>query len=132
MAFVILVSLSLSLANWYTNAKEGFEVAKKENKLVAFYFYSNHCPYCAQMEEFVLNQEKVQKKLENFVVVSLNISSDEGSMWARRLGTPGVPTLVFYDPKQEINLGAIFGSRPMGDILNLINGVCKRANIKPC
>lgn len=84
------------------------------------------------MEEFVLNQEDVQKKLENFVVIALNISSEEGGKWARKLGVPGVPTLVFYDPKGDKPLGALFGSRPRGEILNYINGICKKHSIKAC
>lgn len=114
LVLIILVGLSLAVAGWFNNVKEGLEIAKKENRPVAFYFYGSHCPYCAQMEEFVLNQEDVQKKLNNFVVISLNISSDDGSKWARKFGVPGVPTIVFYDPKQDKTLGAIFGSRPRG------------------
>lgn len=132
LVLIILVGLSLAVAEWFNNVKEGLEIAKKENRPVAFYFYGSHCPYCAQMEEFVLNQEDVQKKLNNFVVISLNISSDDGSKWARKFGVPGVPTIVFYDPKQDKALGAIFGSRPRGEILNYINGVCKRTNLKTC
>ncbi|MFN3975652.1 MAG: thioredoxin family protein [Aquificaceae bacterium] len=132
LLLVILTGFSLAIAGWFNNVKEGLEVAKKENMPVAFYFYSNFCPYCAQMEEFVLNQEDVQRKLDKFVVISLNISSDDGSTWARRFGVPGVPTIVFYDPKQDKTLGVLFGSRPRGEVLNYINNVCKRANIKAC
>jgi thioredoxin-related protein len=128
----LILAVSTSFAVWFNKAKEGLEYAQQQDKLVAFYFYSNYCPYCAQMEEFVLNQEDVQKKLNNFVVISLNISSDDGSKWARKFGVPGVPTIVFYDPKQDKALGAIFGSRPRGEILNYINGVCKRTNLKTC
>ncbi|MDW8032297.1 MAG: thioredoxin fold domain-containing protein [Aquificaceae bacterium] len=124
--------LSFSLASWLNNPRQALETALKENRLVAFYFYSNYCPYCSQMEEFVLNQEDVQKKLENFVVVALNISSEEGGKWARKLGVPGVPTIVFYDPRQERPVGVLFGSRPRGEILNYINGICKKHNIKAC
>ncbi len=132
----VLVSLMattcISLAAWFNKASEGLEYAQKESRLVAFYFYSNHCPYCAQMEEFVLNQEDVQKKLENFVVISLNISSDDGSKWARKLGVPGVPTMVFYDPKQEKVLSILFGSRPRGEVLNTIQKICRMQNLKTC
>ncbi len=128
----LLLFIGIGLGGWFTNAEKGLEASKKENKPVAFYFYSKHCPYCAQMEEFVLNQEDVQRKLENFVVISLNIYSEEGSKWARKLGVPGVPTIVFYDPRQDKILGAIFGSRSRGEVLNLINGICKRTNLKTC
>lgn len=132
MVFIILLSLSIAVASWHNNAEKGLEIAKKENKPIAFYFYSNYCPYCSHMEEFVLNQEDVQKKLENFVFISLNISSDEGSKWARKLGVPGVPTIVLYDPKQDKTLGAIFGSRSRGEVIDFINSVCRKSNIKTC
>lgn len=128
----LFASFMMSFAGWFTDAGKGLDTAKAEKKTVAFYFYSNYCPYCTQMEEFVLNQEEVQKKLENFVVITLNISSSEGSRWARRLGVPGVPTIVFYDPEQDRVLGALFGSRPRGDILNFIQRICRRQNIKAC
>ncbi|MEN3028479.1 MAG: thioredoxin fold domain-containing protein [Aquificaceae bacterium] len=123
---------SFSLAGWFNNPKQAFEIALKENRLIAFYFYSNYCSYCSQMEEFVLNQEDIQKKLENFVVVTLNISSEEGGKWARKLGVPGVPTIVFYDPRQERSVGMLFGSRPKGEILSYINSICKKHNMKAC
>ncbi|QID32659.1 thioredoxin family protein [Pampinifervens florentissimum] len=128
----LILLVSTSFAVWFGKVSEGLEYAQKEGKPVAFYFYSNYCPYCAQMEEFVLNQEDVQKKLENFVVINLNISSDEGSKWARKLGVPGVPTMVFYDPKQEKVLGVLFGSRPRGEILNTIQKICRMQNLKAC
>ncbi|MCX8164345.1 MAG: thioredoxin fold domain-containing protein [Aquificaceae bacterium] len=128
----VFLGFSLGLADWYNNPRVGIEKAQKDNKMVAFYFFSNFCPYCAQMEEFVLNQEEVQKKLENFVVITLNISSEEGGKWARKLGVPGVPTMVFYDPKQDKPVGILFGSRPRGDVINYINGVCKKHNIRAC
>lgn len=65
-------------------------------------------------------------------MINLNISSDDGSRWARRLGVPGVPTLVFYDPKQERVLGVLFGSRPKGEVLNTIQRICTMQNIKSC
>ena len=127
-----VLSLSIGFAKWYANVNEGLEIAKRENKPIVFYFYSNYCPYCSQMEEFVLNQEDVQKRLENFVLISLNISSDDGSKWSRKFGVPGTPTMVFYDPKADRVLGAIFGSRSRTEINNFIMNVCKKANIKTC
>ncbi len=130
LGIVLLISIGFPL--WFNKVSEGLEYAQKESKPVAFYFYSNYCPYCAQMEEFVLNQGDVQQKLENFVVISLNISSDDGSKWARKIGVPGVPTMVFYDPKQEKVLGVLFGSRPKGEVLSTIQRICKMQNLKVC
>jgi len=36
--------------------------AVSENKLIAFYFKSQFCPYCSQVEEFVFSDEELSKK----------------------------------------------------------------------
>jgi len=106
--------------------------AISENKLVVFYFKSQFCSYCAQVEDFVFSDEEVFKKLSNFVFVELDIRSDEGSKLARKFGVPGTPTVVIYDPKTDKVVGLIFGSRPKEDYLKTINKACKLYNIKTC
>ncbi len=106
--------------------------AVSENKLIAFYFKNQFCPYCSQVEDFVFYDEEVSKKLRNFLFVELDIRSEEGSKLARRFGVPGTPTFVIYDPKQNRVVSLIFGSRPKEDYLNVINRVCKLYRIKTC
>jgi len=106
--------------------------AVSEKKLIAFYFKSQFCPYCSQVEDFVFSDEEVSKKLRNFLFVELDIRSEEGSKLARRFGVPGTPTLVIYDPKRDRVVSLIFGSRLKGDYLNVINKVCKLYGIKTC
>jgi len=106
--------------------------AVSENKLIAFYFKNQICPYCSQVEDFVFSDEEVSKKLRNFLFVELDIRSEEGSKLARRFGVPGTPTFVIYDPKQDRVVSLIFGSRPKGDYLNVINRACKLYSIKTC
>jgi len=113
-------------------ANEKINRAISENKLVVFYFKSQFCPYCAQVEDFVFSDEEVFKKLSNFVFVELDIRSDEGSKLARKFGVPGTPTVVIYDPKQDRAVSLIFGSRPKEDYLKTINKACKLYNIKTC
>jgi len=113
-------------------ANEKINRAISENKLVVFYFKSQFCPYCAQVEDFVFSDEEVFKKLSNFVFVELDIRSDEGSKLARKFGVPGTPTVVIYDPKTDKVVGLIFGSRPKEDYLKTINKACKLYNIKTC
>ncbi|WP_448588444.1 thioredoxin family protein [Thermocrinis sp.] len=124
----MLLSLSLSGAQ-----VEGvLEKARVLNKPVVFYFKSSFCPYCTQVEDFVLNDEEIYKKISNFTFVELDIRSEEGSKLARKFGVPGTPTLVVYDPKQDKVLGMIFGSRPKQDFMNVLTKACKFYNIKTC
>lgn len=106
--------------------------AVAENKLTAFYFKSQFCPYCSQVEDFVFYDEEVSKKLRNFLFVELDIRSEEGSKLARRFGVPGTPTFVIYDPKRDRVVSLIFGSRPKRDYLNAIDRACRLYNIKNC
>jgi thioredoxin-related protein len=111
--------------------EQTIQKAVSENKLIAFYFKSQFCPYCSQVEEFVFSDEEVSKKLGTFSLWSW-IRSEEGSKLARRFGVPGTPTFVIYDPKKDKVVSLIFGSRPKDDYLNVINRVRKLYSIKTC
>jgi thioredoxin-related protein len=126
---VLFAWVGFALANL---VEQTIQRALSENKLIAFYFKSQFCPYCSQVEDFVLYDEEVSKKLRNFLFVELDIRSKEGSKLARRFGVPGTPTFVIYDPKQDRVVSLIFGSRPKDDYLNVINRVCKLYSIKTC
>jgi len=133
----LINSLFLLLFAWVgfalANAVEQtIQMAVSENKLIAFYFKNQICPYCSQVEDFVFYDEEVSKKLRNFLFVELDIRSEEGSKLARRFGVPGTPTFVIYDPKRDKVVSLIFGSRPKDDYLNVINRVCKLYSIKTC
>jgi len=70
---VLFAWVGFALAN---PVEQTIQRAVSENKLIAFYFKSQFCPYCSQVEEFVFSDE------------------EEGSKLARRFGVPGTPTLV--------------------------------------
>lgn len=127
----ILLAINLSFANWYTKTEEGLQKARKEEKLVMFYFYSRGCSYCQQME-LIFGEEEVAKRMENLVVISLDIHSNEGRSWAYKLGVFGVPSYVFYNPKTEKVVSSGFGSMSPQSFVNLIQNACKVSSIKKC
>ncbi len=128
----LLVLCVVSFGGWFGSLKEGVEKAKEQKKPLVIYFYSKYCSYCRHFEEFTLSKDEVQNTLEKFVVVSLDISSEEGSQWARKLGVPGVPTMVVYDPVKDQRLGVLFGSRSGDDVVGFIKGICKKQSLKTC
>lgn len=76
LIFVLCFFLGFAGAgDWFSDPIRGIEYTKKEQKPVMFYFHSEHCPYCLQMETFVFADEKVSKYMDKFVVVSLNVDS---------------------------------------------------------
>jgi len=59
---LLLLAIGLVLATqdrWYPDLREGLEVARKQNKLVMFYFYEETCTYCKYMEDVVFVDPKV-------------------------------------------------------------------------
>ncbi len=117
--------------NWLTDFRKGVELAKAQGKEVLIYFYGEHCPYCWQMEEFVLGDPEVDRYIEErFVVVSL--SADEAKDLDRRFNVFGTPYFVIYDPESDRIILRIFGSRERDDFLNLLIKACKKSSLRRC
>ncbi len=116
---------------WVTDFRKGVEIAKAQNKEVLIYFYGEHCPYCIQMEEFVLGDPEVDRFIrERFVVVSIDASKSEELN--RRFGVFGTPYFVVYDPESDRIILKIFGSRERDDFLNLLIRACKKSSLRRC
>jgi len=129
----IMTVFSLVFAQgWFNSPGEGLKVAKEKQLPVIFYFYSEHCPYCKQMEEFVFSDEKVSRIMDRFVVISLDLFSEEGRLWARRFNAYGTPTFVFYDAKNDRVLNVVFGSRTKEDFTLILSKVCEKTGLKRC
>ena len=84
---------------WYPYP-EALALAQAHGRMVMVYFHSEHCPYCQQMNTFVLSDPGVSRLLEaRFVVASVSVDTPEGQELARRYRVPGTPTFVFLVPK---------------------------------
>ncbi len=135
MKLVVLVLIAFSSItlsqSWVTDFRKGVELAKAQKKEVLIYFYGEHCPYCLQMEEFVLGDPEVDSYIrERFVVVSINVT--ESQELDRKFGVLGTPYFVVYDPRSDKILYRIFGSRERDDFLNLLFKACKKSNLRRC
>ena len=137
LRFLTLLILGASILSysqtpvWVTDFKKGVEIARSQGKEVLIYFYGEHCPYCIQMEEFVLGDPEVDGFIsERFVVVSLDVS--ESAKLNRRFGVLGVPYFVVYDPKGDRIILRIFGSRERDDFLSLLMKACKKSSLRRC
>ncbi len=116
---------------WVTDFKKGVEIAKAQGKDVLIYFYGEHCPYCLQMEEFVLGDPEVDSFIrERFVVVS--IDAGEEKELDRKFGVFGTPYFVVYDPARDKIILKIFGSREREDFLSLLIKACKKSSLRRC
>jgi len=130
LLLVFLTFLSLLFSQeWFTKFDEGIKRAKEENKLALIYFYSDHCPYCHQVEEFVFGDEDVEKFLnKNFVVISVNINEE----LSEKFDVFGTPTFVIYDPIKGKVLAKFFGSLDAQTFLSMLTKVCNKSNVRRC
>lgn len=127
---LLLSAVSYGQGGWFTNYNAGLEEAKKRDKDLLIYFYSDHCPFCLYMEEFVLGDPEVDSFInENYVVVSLDVGDTD---LTTKFGAYGVPYFVFYDPKSDRILMRIYGSREREDFLNLLIRACKKSSLRRC
>ncbi|WP_018466188.1 thioredoxin family protein [Calidithermus timidus] len=110
---------------WYTYP-EASQLAQQTGRTLMVYFWRHGCPYCEQMNTFVLSDPAVSQALERcFVVASVDSQSPEGLALARQLRALGTPTFVFLAPRENSwkETGRLFGSRPRAQFLQELQQV---------
>ncbi len=113
---------------WYPYS-EAQALAQAHGRVLMLYFHSPHCPYCQQMNTFVLSDPGVSALLERaFVVASIGTETPEGQTLARRYRVPGTPTFVFLVPRGGTweEVGRLFGSRPRAQFLEELRQICAK------
>lgn len=106
---LIIVSLSLSLsaqklyneqANGEKQLTEALDQAKKESKHVLIQMGGNWCKWCLKFNEFVTNDNEINKVMnDNYVVLHLNYDKKDLAM-LERLEHPerfGFPVIIILD-----------------------------------
>lgn len=131
LGLIVWVHFWLSLAtaadfsHWYTYS-EASQLARQAGRTLMVYFWRHGCPYCEQMNTFVLSDPAVSQLLERcFVVASVDKESPEGIPLARQLRAVGTPTFVFlvYGEGSWKETGRLFGSRPRAQFLRELQRV---------
>jgi Thiol:disulfide interchange protein len=117
----------IALGAWY-NFKEGFNIAKAQNKPLMVYFYQDKCEDCKHMEMFTLSNQNVSKFMDNhFIVSSVDLNSNLGKALGRKLGVFGTPTSIFINPKSNTIIFKTFGDMNPKAFLKTLNYVCLNA-----
>ncbi len=129
--WTLLLGLALAapdFARWYP-LPQAQVLAQAHGRMVLVYFHSPHCPYCHQMNTFVLSDPAVSRLLEErFVVASVGTETPEGQELARRFRVPGTPTFVFLALRKGAweEVGRLFGSRPRAEFLQELRQMCAK------
>jgi len=108
--------------------EEARALARAYDRVLLLYFRSLHCPYCEQMETFVLGEPEVLDVLARcFVVGMVTKERPDGPPRFRAYRVAGTPAFVWLRPEGEafVELGRVFGSMPKVAFLEHLNRYCE-------
>ncbi|MEW5807168.1 MAG: thioredoxin fold domain-containing protein [Acidobacteriota bacterium] len=78
--------------------------ARKENKDIMIFFYTDWCAWCKAMDRHIFADKKVAEFLKNLVTIRINAEKGDGPTFVRRFKVDSYPTVVFLDSwGKEIN-----------------------------
>jgi thioredoxin-related protein len=106
----IVLSLNLligSVLNSDISYEKAIEIAKKENKKVLIFMYSQFCPWCEKMKKTTLSNKKVIEYINSrYIFVKLDTRMDE---YPPKLKPRFIPTTYVLDPNTEETIQEIYG-----------------------
>ncbi len=98
---------NLGKLSWYSNIKEAFSLAKKENKKVIIMVGEDSCRWCVKMKKRTLIDRQVQEKMKHYILVSIKRSDKEAVKFVPEFDG-NIPSFFFIDENKE-SMGSIVG-----------------------
>lgn len=95
-----LLTFSSANANWMTSYEDAQKLAIATNKLIVIDFWATWCRPCLKMDTDTWNKPEVQKMLNNFVPLKIDIDSNRSL--AQKYSANRIPYVVIIDPNGEI------------------------------
>ncbi len=85
--------------NWIYDEAEGFEIAKREDKLVMLDFYASWCAACNELDHQTYADPTVAERLDDYVNVKLDFTrtSETTKALTEKYQIPGLPVVIFTD-----------------------------------
>ena len=120
----------LNRLSWVDDIDLALKLALSENKLILIEFMADWCPPCKRMEKETFSNEKVVKKLNEFILVKINIDNQqeiaqEFNGNAKKYGGIGVPNILFLDKKKNI-VHRIIGFHSASELITVMDSVLKQ------
>ena len=85
--------------DWVYDEAEGFEIAKREDKLVMLDFYAAWCAACKELDHLTYADPAVAERLADYVNVKLDFTrtSETTKALTEKYEIPGLPVVIFTD-----------------------------------
>lgn len=142
LLFLTWVTLSsctpgvISPVKW-RNYAQGLQEAKLKKRVILIQFYANWCPFCKQMDAFVMGDSQVQQWLETkYVPIRVyenapNLISVRGkkiteAQWRENIGFSGYPTHMMMTSDERV-IYRFTGSRTTADFLRILESSFKQS-----
>ena len=118
---IFLAFVALQAAGNLYSFKEGITQSKKSGKPLLVYFYSENCPYCRQMDTYVLSDKEVETFINrNFVYSTVDIDNDEGDLISEKYRLHVTPSFLLLD-KNGKEIHSFSGSRDKESFIKELN-----------
>ena len=90
--------------DWVYDEAQGFEIAKREDKLVMLDFYAAWCAACKELDHQTYADPAVAAKLANYVNIKLDFtrSSETTEALTEKYQIPGLPVVIFMDAEGTV------------------------------
>ena len=85
--------------DWVYDEAAGFEIAKREDKLVMLDFYASWCAACKELDHLTYADPAVAARLADYVNVKLDFTrtSETTKALTKKYEIPGLPVVIFTD-----------------------------------
>ena len=90
--------------DWVYDEAEGFEIAKREDKLVMLDFYASWCAACKELDHLTYADPVVASRLADYVNVKLDFTrtSETTKALTEKYQIPGLPVVIFLDADETV------------------------------
>lgn len=103
IALATLYSFQTSSISETTEFDKAIKEAKKSNKMVFMDAYTSWCGWCKKLDQTTFADSSVKAYLDkHFVILKMDMESDEGRLLGREYRVSGYPTLLFINTKEEV------------------------------
>ena len=108
---------------------QALKKARAEKKVLMLDYYADWCIACITMERYVFTAPSIQKALENFVLLRVDVTSNNDFDQAimRRFGVIAPPTFIFFNQNgKELTDEQIVGEVNVSQFLSYITRITEK------